>query len=50
VPDLVPAELKTQPGLVWLENDGRSQFEAHNIALGPDQVAALAALNVAGCA
>jgi hypothetical protein len=48
VPDLAPAELKTQPGLVWLENDGRSQFEAHNIALGPDQVAALAALNIAG--
>jgi hypothetical protein len=45
---LVPPELKSEPGLVWLENDGRSQFTRHAIAQGPDQVAALAALNIAG--
>jgi hypothetical protein len=48
VPELVPDALKAQPSLVWLENDGRSQFAAHAVTQGPDRVAAIAALNIGG--
>lgn len=48
VPELVPAENKQDPGLVWLENDGAQSFVMRSIAGAPEQASALAALHISG--